>query len=62
VNAAISASPPRRSRTPRVFAMLIITVKIHVRSGDRPSNFDIPFNTPIQVSWTTSSAIWWLRT
>ena len=47
----------RRSRRPRVRAMLSRMLAIQVRSDDRPSKRSIPFRTASQVSCTTSSAI-----
>src|SRR5207237_1133391 len=46
----------RPSRCARVLAVLVRIRKIQVFSDDRPSNRLIPFRTPSQVSWTTSSA------
>ena len=46
----------RPSRAARVFARLIRMRKIQVFSDERPSNAQMPWITPSQVSCTTSSA------
>jgi hypothetical protein len=46
----------RASLTPRVFAVLTTIRRIQVFNEERPSKPSTPRITPIQASWTTSSA------
>ena len=46
----------RRSRTPALMARLTRMRNSQVRNDERRSNRPMPRRTPIQASWTTSSA------